>query len=89
MISLPGIPGKAGTVARAFRGGGKTDWSLPSKNELIEMAVQRLTVGFTSDQYWSSSEGDASNAWNQYVNDGFGRNYGKGFAYGVRPIRAF
>lgn len=89
MITQSGFAGKAGTVARAFRGGGKTDWYLPSKNELNEMAIQQLTVGFTSDQYWSSSEGDASNAWNQYVNDGFGRNYGKGFAYGVRPIRAY
>ena len=26
--------GKAATVARAFQGGGKTDWSLPSKDEL-------------------------------------------------------
>jgi hypothetical protein len=34
MISQNDTPGKAGTVARAFRGGGKTDWFLPSRDEL-------------------------------------------------------
>jgi hypothetical protein len=34
MIAQSNTAGKAGTVARAFRGGGKTDWSLPSRDEL-------------------------------------------------------
>ena len=34
MIAQSNTAGKAGTVARAFQGGGKTDWSLPSRDEL-------------------------------------------------------
>jgi hypothetical protein len=34
MIAQDGTAGKAGTVARAFQGGGKTDWFLPSLDEL-------------------------------------------------------
>jgi hypothetical protein len=34
MITQSNTAGKAGTVARAFQGGGKTDWFLPSQDEL-------------------------------------------------------
>jgi hypothetical protein len=89
MIALSGVPGKAGTVSRAFRGGGKTDWSLPSKDELYEMYRQRLVVGFVSDFYWSSSENVGWNApWYQHF--GNGNQYGPMTNPGyVRPVRAF
>jgi hypothetical protein len=49
------------------------DWFLPSKDEL-NLMYQNLKKnnlgGFSGNFYWSSSEGDVSNAWNQYFYDG-------------------
>ena len=86
----------AANTARAYDGGGKTDWFLPSKDELNALHQQRDTLGgFGADNYWSSSQFDAVNAWNQYFPDGYQYNYNEFTgrenppAYGVRPVRAF
>jgi hypothetical protein len=90
MIAQSGSKGKAGTVARAFEGGGKTDWFLPSEDELNQMFVNKSTIGgFASDYYWSSSEILRSIAWFQDFSDG---DWGTGFkanTFSVRPVRAF
>ena len=45
--------------------------------------------GFVAYNYWSSSEGSATNAWGQDFNDGNqGSNFKTSTAY-VRPVRAF
>jgi len=78
--------GKAATVARAYQGGGYTDWSLPSKTELNEMCkyAKGETLGNTSvrcqnsslrtgwgSDYWSSSEHTSEiKAWNQAFTSG-------------------
>lgn len=90
MIAQSNVSGKAGTVARAFQGGGKTDWYLPSRDELNEMNRYRGVVGgFASGYYWSSSEDDSSGAWNQHWYYGHQYESGKRFPYFVRPVRAF
>jgi hypothetical protein len=82
--------GRAGTVARAYRGPNNlSDWYLPSKDELNQLYLQRATVG-TASGYWSSSEVDATTAWDQGFGNG-SQGAGAKTTAGtpVRPIRAF
>ena len=73
--------------------GGKSDWFLPSKNELNQMYIRRTAIGgFSTDYYWSSSEYGDYSAWNQSFNNGFqnySTKYGAFYAFYVRPVRAF
>ena len=45
--------------------------------------------GFAEATYWSSSEANVSNAWNQNFHNPSQFNSGKGLTRYVRPIRAF
>jgi len=73
---------------------GYSDWYLPSKDELNKLYINRAAIGgFSSDYYWSSSEGGNANAWAQSFGDG---NQGLGFknnnadiTISVRAVRAF
>ena len=83
----------AAGVARAYAGGGYTDWYLPSRDELNKLYINRNSIGgfYTSSypQYWSSSENnsgsavitDFSNAGNMY--------FTKDSQCRVRPVRSF
>jgi hypothetical protein len=54
-------------VAADYTYNSKTDWHLPSKDELAQLYAQRTTVGgFSSAYYWSSSEYSAGAARTQY-----------------------
>ena len=89
MITQSNVAGKAGTVARGFQGGGKTDWFLPSRDELYEMYSQRTIIGgFNTHWYWSSSEDSGSSAKHQYF-PGLAGAFSKTFSGSVRPVRAF
>ena len=89
----------AGVSARAYRGGGLTDWFLPSKDELNAMYTYSLVGGFNSATYggftsvccWSSSQSqvDARLAWTQSLLNGSQYGGGKYGTLGVRPVRAF
>jgi hypothetical protein len=65
-------------------------WSLPSQDELNQLYLQRSGVGgFAEAFYWSSSQVDAVDAWNQDFVNGIQYKVPKPFTYRVRPVRAF
>ena len=84
----------AAGLARAYKGGGYTDWYLPSKNELAKLYAMKLLGfgGFASNFYWSSTESDifgGSYAWLQSFGSGSQSESIKSFTGYVRAIRAF
>ncbi|MDA3022648.1 MAG: DUF1566 domain-containing protein [Actinomycetota bacterium] len=79
----------AGNAAHAYAGGGKTDWFLPSKDELNALYKRRAKVGGFGDLYWSSSQYHASSARDQHFTNGYQHHHPKLNAVGVRPVRAF
>jgi hypothetical protein len=77
-------------VAADYANNSKTDWHLPSKDELAQLYIQSPGFGgFSTDWYWSSSEFDARTAWIQNFYDGSQLNNYKVTSYYVRPVRAF
>ena len=86
----------AAVAAQGYRGGSKTDWYLPSKDELNALFINRVAAGATGG-YWSSSEYTEGGAWDQGFVDGAQgvaddpapARPGKGQTTPVRPIRAF
>ena len=70
--------------------GGYSDWYLPSKDELNKLYLNRVAIGgFSTNNYWSSSEIDSNNAWYQSFFNGVPFNNIKSFLEYVRAIRSF
>jgi hypothetical protein len=80
----------AAVYAFEYSNNGKTDWHLPSKDELNQLYLQQAIVGgLLAEIYWSSSEDSASTAWDQNFYSGEQIEDGKGNDVWVRPVRAF
>jgi len=80
----------AAAYCRSYRGGGKTDWFLPSKNELNQLYISRTTIGgFYNEVYWSSTEGNADYASSRDFLTGVANINNKINKNHVRPIRSF
>ncbi len=80
----------AAGIARTYTNNSKTDWHLPSKDELNELYTKKTTVGgFSTGIYWSSSEFNASVVWGQGFSDATLYNRSKLETDAVRPVRAF
>ena len=92
IIKACGSTSAAG-VAAAYRGGGKTDWYLPSKDEVNTLFRKRAAVGgIPAKSLWSSSQSShvATYAFGQLlVSEGRYIGSYKGYDGMVRPIRAF
>jgi len=76
--------------ARDYRGGGHTDWFLPSQEELNKLWLNSGDIGgFVAIGYWSSSEDGAFDAWGQGFGGGSQASFGKFSSGFVRAVRAF
>jgi uncharacterized repeat protein (TIGR02543 family) len=77
-------------VAADYANNSKTDWHLPSKDELAQLFIQRTKVGgFTANFYFSSSEYPPGFAWFQSFYNGYQDLANKSDTFYVRPVRAF
>jgi hypothetical protein len=90
----------AAGLARAYTGGGYTDWFLPSKDELIKMYLKKGDINttalanggsnFATVYYWSSTEAGKYDAWIKFFSNANSQGFGdKSFTYNVRVIRVF
>lgn len=77
----------AAVMCREYAGGGKSDWFLPSIDELMQLYANRSYANFPSGiSYYSSSEASSTNAHLLWDN-GTAWNQGKAGGYRLRPIR--
>ena len=95
----------ATVVSRAYQGGGKSDWFLPSQHELDELCkyangkptgnqqvgctAGTIQSGFNNMTYWSSNDGGSGTAIAINFATGQQSFPAKTNAYLIRPIRAF
>jgi len=80
----------SGAIRKAadFKYGNKSDWFLPSKDELSELLRSQLLGEFKDYYYSSSTEADFEAAWLQWPT-GYGQFVYKEVPSIVRPVRAF
>jgi len=82
----------AAKIAAQYRGGDKSDWYLPSKDELKALYENLHKAGkgnFSRYGYWSSTEDNAKLAWYHGFLTGNQKKFNKYNSSRVRAIRAF
>jgi hypothetical protein len=80
----------AAGLARAYKGGGFTDWYLPSKDELDKLYLKNTSIGgLAGNTYWCSSEYDANAAWTLTFDTGGQNLVNKNYPLYVRAVRSF
>ncbi|NNV56985.1 DUF1566 domain-containing protein [Limnovirga soli] len=73
-----------------YRGGGFTDWFLPSREELYKMSLNKKYLqGLTGGNYWSSSERNSITTYLIHFHNNLKSNTNKSDTFHVRAIRTF
>ena len=82
---------KAVKLCQDYRGGGFSDWRLPSKEELNRLYKNNALIGGFKERhfYWSGSESDKNDAWDQSFRTGISNLGYKLDNNYVRAVRAF
>jgi hypothetical protein len=81
----------AAGLAKAYTGGGHSDWYLPSKGELNKVYLNQAAIGGSFDAlvYWTSSEASSVSAYSQNLSNGHAAGEVKLDLQGVRAVRSF
>jgi hypothetical protein len=98
-LMLAGCTSGAAVISNAYKGGGKSDWFLPSRDELLKLncyvmsGCTKLTNdvlgGFGRGYYWSSSEWTDQDSFRVDFYNGSSSTAYKANTFSFRPIRAF
>ena len=89
LMLLTCMDGIANNV-RNYQGGGKSDWFLPSADELAEMLKTRdFIADFSIGSYWSSTLAPLYGDWDQVIFGGINYTSDETVSGSVRPVRAF
>ncbi len=80
----------AAGVARAYSGGGYSDWYLPSFDELQKLYTNKGAIGgFVDYYYWTSTETSATMVYERRFGAGASAQTTKDQLFRVRAIRKF
>jgi len=81
----------AARLARDYKGGGYSDWYLPSKDELNKLFLSRVAIGGFLERgtYWSSSHWDAPTIWVQEFAGGAQNHQWRELPAALRAVRSF
>ncbi len=82
---------RAVLLCQAYRGGGFANWRLPDKSELNMLYMNKTLIGGFKDRhyYWSSTESDKNDAWDQSFRTGASNLGYKLDNNYVRAVRVF
>ena len=78
----------AAGLAWVYENNSKTDWFLPSKDELDLLWANKSAFGMFAPKYWSSSEAGALRVWTRSLDPSEPLETDKNRSWNVRPVRA-